>query len=623
MTDSNPIFDKLITDSVGFLNAGSPGESADASGQALKLAPERCEGYFTLAVAAYLLDDLGRALEMAQKGHDIAPDCREGCDVMAHLHAHAGNINDSVYFAKIASTGNSFELLSPLKITGLDNLADAIDSTNKTDYMTEAMRCLNEERYADAIAVCEKGVRLRKDDPAIYSTFGKALLGDGRIGQGVSALHAAVHINPDNESVRLQLGNAYYRSGEPALAMACHRGVLETSSSDGDVLAQISHGYAGYSSDIWPDLDDAVSAWHKSNGQKIKQTADIADDDVIKVGLVFDRACVSDELSYIEPLMLNFDRNRFAISIFSRDVPGDPVANRLKGLCQNWTDIRDMTDDVVIGAVKAIGIDVLVDATVTPDGHRPGVFAAHPAPVTVGWLTPKSGIFEDLYDHFLSDLNKNLGGVAIDGNNMAEIKGRSPVQARGHVTFAALCDFSRIPPDMVRIWSTILRSVDDSKLLLGGVDVIPDDIKRRAHELFSAFGAVDRIEFVELGARGHEDRLIKRLEFMVGADVYLDTFPMSGRTDVNCALWCGLPVVSNANARGQGPGAVQSATLDEWLADKPGDYVEKAIAAAAFVSEKNDCRSDIYERVKSSLMCDPKQWATMFGDTLAETLDAS
>lgn len=620
MTDNNPAFDKLIIDAVGYLNDGDPGAGADSSGVALKLEPGRCEGYFTLAIAAYLLDDLGRALEMAQKGHDIAPECREGCDILAHLHAHADNINDSVYFAKIAATGESLELLAPLRISGLDDLAGAIDGTNKTDYMTKALRCLHEERYSDAVAVCEKELRLRKNDPAGFEAFSKALLGDGKIGQGISALQAATHLDPDNASVQLQLGSAYYRAGEPSLAMACHNAALAKCGGKGDVLAEISHMHSGHSDAEWPALADAVTAWRGQNAAKGASASSTSDEDVTNIGFVFDRACVSDDLSYIEPLMLNFDRNRFAISVFSRDVPGDPVANRMKGLCQSWTDIRDMTEATIIATINALKIDVLVDATVTPTGHCPGVFSAHPAGMTLDWLSPAHGIFSELYDSRLRDLSEVVSGIAIDPANMAEIKGRSPVHAREHVTFAAQCDFSRISPEVVCAWSSILRAVPDSRLVLGDENIIPDDVKRRAYELFSAFGAVDRVDFAELGSSGPEDRLVKRLEFLVGTDVYLDPFPLSGRTDINCALWCGVPVVSMRGSAGPALGTILAAGMDEWLADSIVDYVQKSILAAETVTENDDYREQMHDRVRSSLMCDPKQWAGQFGDVIEKRL---
>ncbi|NQV45467.1 MAG: hypothetical protein HQ501_11210, partial [Rhodospirillales bacterium] len=537
-----------------------------------------------------------------------------------------GNINDSVYFAKLAGAGESFELFSSIDIKGLNDLSGAINSPGKTDYMTEAMRSLNQGLYSDAIDACEKELRLRKNDPSMFRVFGQALMGAGKVGQSISAFQAAVHFEPDHAETLLHLGSAYYHAAEPHLAMACHQAAFETMEDAAATLAEASHMHAGYSASSWPDLVKVSAKWVKSQRPRKAAEPDVlnvpdrndSDKEVPHVGFLFDRACESDDLRYIEPLLLNIDRNRLVVSVYAKETPKDPIPRRLSNLCAHWMDISNSTDSMVVNVMKYHNVDVLIDATVTPSGHRPGIIAARPADHLLNWLAPSSGVFSKLYDQSLSDLGEAASVVAFDSARFPAVKGEAPARSHGYVTFSATCDFSKISPDVVCTWARILRSAPDSRLILGNVDTIPDDIIRRAHELFSAFGAVDRVEFAVLGAKDHSDRLIKQMEFLVASDVFLDTFPTGSGGDVALALWCGLPTITmgGGNSYGQSAGIARAAGMGDWVASNRSGYIKKAISAASAVSDTENGRVTAHESVKSSRLFQPQQWAQSLSDAL-------
>ena len=112
LNSSENRYDDFIREALRHLDNRSISEMSDICGNAVKLVKDRCEAYFLLSIAAFLLDDLGRALELAQKGHEIDPDCQEGNDILAHLLAHAGHIEESVFHAKLVSVGSVESLLA-------------------------------------------------------------------------------------------------------------------------------------------------------------------------------------------------------------------------------------------------------------------------------------------------------------------------------------------------------------------------------------------------------------------------------------------------------------------------------------------------------------------------------
>jgi|APSaa5957512535_1039671.scaffolds.fasta_scaffold13942_2 tetratricopeptide (TPR) repeat protein len=199
------VYHKQIGGAIRCINRHDLDGATDACSAGLKHNPGGCEAYFLFSVVAFLLKDLGRAIEFANKGHELDPDCAEGCDILAHIQAYAGNMGDSVYFAKLSAAGESNPLLADLQVDGLDDLAKALDGAGESvSYQVDALRAFYEEDFDTAIATCEKELRLHQGNQALFLLYGRSLLGQGLISRGIAALHGALHLDPDK--VHLEYG---------------------------------------------------------------------------------------------------------------------------------------------------------------------------------------------------------------------------------------------------------------------------------------------------------------------------------------------------------------------------------------------------------------------------------
>lgn len=645
MTDTreavaDPTYRYQISSAIKCIDSRDLDGAADACGAALQQNAGRHEAYFLFAVIAFLVEDLGRAIEMAQKGHDIAPNCAEGCDILAHIHAYAGNLNDSVYFGKLATTGQSCPVLSSLKVSGLDDLAGAMDEVRETSYKVEALRAYFEEDYDRCVTVCEKEMRLNSGDVELFQLYGHSLIRQGLFSRGIAALHGALHLDNDNADSYLRLGEGYVLRGEPEIARACFARALELSNDTGPTLATVSR-FRGFLPGSWPVFDAAVKKWarqvetgrdvprtsatdKKDKNKKDKDKKNKDRKDNIRVGLLIDRACSSEELRYLEPWFWQLDRDLIDVFVYSVDRPGDSVPSKLQGLTEMWIDISDVNEATLGATIAAHDLDILVDVRVRDLGKRSGIAAGAPVGKVVRWNVPDDDVRACGYTVVVCDngvrIPKKMEDIAVRSaaalpalisDGLPAIEGMSPVQTLGHITFGATCDLSRITPHVVMVWSKILHAISGSRLLLGNVGHISPDVKSRYQEMFSCFGCMGRVDFAPLASTAPEAFLLSRLEFLVGTDVYLDAFPNGGGIELADPLWSGIPVIGHT--RYERPGSIGHSVLragnqDKWLARNDKEYITLALKAAESVSSDAAWRSTMHEAVKNSALFDAEGW---------------
>ena len=87
----------------------------------------------------------------------------------------------------------------------------------------------------------------------------------------------------------------------------------------------------------------------------------------------------------IEPVLAAHDRRAFRTFFYSTVANPDAVTRRFMALCDEWRDIRAMSDDMAARLVRQDHIDILVDLAGHTGGGRPLLFARKPAPVQVNW----------------------------------------------------------------------------------------------------------------------------------------------------------------------------------------------------------------------------------------------
>lgn len=213
-------YDEMIAHGVAQLDMGDASALADLCSLAVKEAPDRPEAYALLGLLSYILDDVGRAIELLTKAHEMDPDISEIAELLGNAHTRAGNLRDGVFFAKVAMTGESSPLLAPIDVAGLKDFAASLDAAEEKTYLDDARRALRERRYEDAINACERELRLRDGSVDLFLTLAEAMFGLGQMQQAVDACHAAIHLDPEMAEPELMLARVLIRMGQATRAMS-------------------------------------------------------------------------------------------------------------------------------------------------------------------------------------------------------------------------------------------------------------------------------------------------------------------------------------------------------------------------------------------------------------------
>lgn len=88
-------------------------------------------------------------------------------------------------------------------------------------------RYLGQERWQEALDVCERALRIDADDVEALNGRGVALLSLGRPDEAESDLRRAVELNPGYANAHVNLGVLHHRRGEKEQALACFQRAVE------------------------------------------------------------------------------------------------------------------------------------------------------------------------------------------------------------------------------------------------------------------------------------------------------------------------------------------------------------------------------------------------------------
>ena len=149
----------------------------------------------------------------------------------------------------------------------------------------------------------------------------------------------------------------------------------------------------------------------------------------------------------------------------------------------------------------------------------------------------------------------------------------APMIKNKYITFGSFNNFRKINDNVIDVWSSILKKIDNSKLILKASDTA--SVTKISKE-FEKKGVLKMVEF-----KLHTTNLDDHLNQYKNIDLALDTFPYNGVTTSFEAIWMGVPVLTmkgfNFNSR-CGESINKNLDLEELIAVNEKDYVEKAIS---------------------------------------------
>ncbi|HMK49909.1 MAG TPA: hypothetical protein VK435_07635, partial [Thermodesulfovibrionales bacterium] len=345
-------------------------------------------------------------------------------------------------------------------------------------------------------------------------------------------------------------------------------------------------------------------------------------DKVLRIGYVspdFRRHSVN---YFLEPVLASHDHDRFEVFCYSDVAVSDVVTERLRGYANQWRDIAGMTDEEAAQLVRRDGIDILLDLAGHTGFNRILMFARKPAPIQVSWLgypnttglssvdyrlvdsyTDPPGMTDPYYTERLVRLPRTF--LCYVPENGGPPVGELPALRSGHVTFGSFNFFPKVSRTTVTLWSSILKALPGSRLILKAKAFSSESVCAKAREMFDAHGIPgERIELMS-----HKPSYSEHLATYNEIDIGLDTFPYNGTTTTCEALWMGVPVVSlggTTHVSRVGLSILSNVGIP-WLAARTHDeYVRIAVDLALDLEGLQLLRRSLREKLIESPLSDAK-----------------
>lgn len=332
---------------------------------------------------------------------------------------------------------------------------------------------------------------------------------------------------------------------------------------------------------------------------------------------------------FFEPVIKNHDRQRFEIVIYATYPEEDTYAQRLKTYVDFWRNVSSLEEREIAEIVYQDKIDVFVDVT----GHTaPGfnnkllAFAYKPAPIQMSWLAYPATTGLRTIDYRITDEWADPVGMteAYHTEKLIRIPQgflcyqpeeespeivSAPCKSNSHIIFGCFTLQAKITPEVVRVWSSILQSIENSDLYLKYKHFQNPDVRSAFLERFTENGIEEnRIRFLDFQPlyRDH-------LACYQHLDIVLDPFPYNGTTSTHEALWMGVPVITlagNDHRSRVGVSILTRLGLSDLIADSIEDYIQIAVSLSKDKERIQELRRTLRLKMLNSPLTRAKEFTT-------------
>jgi predicted O-linked N-acetylglucosamine transferase (SPINDLY family) len=495
----------------------------------------------------------------------------------------------------------------------------------------DALHCLGmiaaqTNRGDMAVKLIRQAIALRPDFPEAYFNLGNALKDQAQLDEAIAALQQAITLKPDYAGAYCNLGNALHAKGQLDAALKAYHRAMELEPDSALVHSNLIYGMQYH-----PDIDAAAilqeaRRWNARHAEPLRAQVkphhnDRSPDRRLRIGYLgghFRDHCNS---FFTLPLLANHDTSHFEVFGYANLETGDAATEQIRGQCEHWRWIGNVSDARAAAMIREDKIDILVDLVMHLGNARPLIVARKPAPVQIAWVAYPGTTGNWAVDYRISDPYLDPPGCDESVYSEQTLRlpdtfwcyrplnpdvdqGPLPALAKRKITFGCLNNFCKINTRTLELWAPVLAAVGNSELIL----LSPLGRQRQDVLDFFAGKNIDpnRIRFVE-----HQPRR-KYLELHREIDLGLDTLPYNGHTTSLDALRMGVPVVTrigNTVVGRAGFSQLSNLGLTELAGRTDEEFASIAVNLANDLPRLMQLRSTLRQRMTASPLMDAPRFA--------------
>jgi len=523
-------------------------------------------------------------------------------------------------------------------------------------------------RHDQAGFFFQRALAGRPDEPSLRVNYGNMLLALGQAGEAKKQFEAAIALRPGESAPYTGLASALHRLMDAEGAIVAARRAVELDPLDNAAgtnlaaaLNSVGNATEGlaimrellrrpeptsalissylmtlhYSPSMTPA---AIASEHRRwgavlSGRAARSTTRLIERDgadrPLRVGFLSADLKAHVVASFIEPLWRERDRARVAYVGYQTG-RADERTKQLRAMADGWVAAHDMSNDELLGRIRADRIDVLVDLSGHTEGCRPAVLAARAAPVQVTYLGYPNTTGVVNVDYRLVDaLSDPVGADDLATEELVRLPrcawcmqvpdaGAPAAERMADAEGVVLGCFNAAPKindELLRDWAAILRAVPGSRLVLKNRALAAESVRARTAAVLEEAGVGP--ERVEL--RGWTPAGVHHLTAYQEIDIALDSYPYHGTTTTCEALWMGVPVVTRAggsHVSRVGVSLLDAVGLGDLVAGTAADLEGIVRRLAGRVESLRAERGELRRRFEASAVCDGAGMARAFEEQL-------
>ncbi|MGE0082382.1 MAG: tetratricopeptide repeat protein, partial [Thiohalomonadaceae bacterium] len=519
-------------------------------------------------------------------------------------------------------------------------------------------------RSAEAIACCERAIRLDETYPEAHINLGVALLHTCEVGRAADAFRRALSLNPRSPIALNGLGACSLRQGQSAVAIGYLLAALALAPDYADAHNNIAGAYraAGL---LKESLHHNLEALRLNTGSPVLHshyfmglhyTPGLSIDDIyaehlryserfagwvapplantpdperrLKVGYVSPDLRRHPVGYFLLPALQAHDPDAFEICVYSDVVNEDEHTELLRKASDHWHSSLGLTHSELAARIRADGIDILVDLAGHTEHNRLPMFAERAAPVQVTWIGYFNTTAVPAMDYLIADAQVVPPGgrqrfteeivrlpesyLCYARPDYAPPVGPLPAYRNDGIIFGCFNNGTKFNHEVTGLWAQILHRCEGARLFLK--TRLGKDPNWRSGVLaqFAELGIAPERLHIE-GDSPHDELLAAYND----VDIALDPFPYSGGTTTCEALSMGVPVITlpgDSFVSRVSASILTAVGLGELVCAGSDEYVETAVRLAQDRERLASLRAGMRERLAASALGNPARFSRHLED---------
>ena len=633
-----PELHQQLLRAAGLHQSGQLAEAMQLYRQILQSDPSQSDAWHLLGVASAQGGDTVTALQFIDRAIAIAPH-------ISTFHGNRGMV--------LLQAGR------PAEAEACQRRAVSLHPQSDEAHRNLGKALAEQRRWSEAEAAYREAVRLNDRSADVYCSLGIALKEQRRYDEALAAYHSAIDIEPRSAAAYNNLGNLLKLLGRCGEASECCQRAVELQpqlaegyNNLGNALAdqgRLDEALAAYERAVvlQPDfalahsnwllthqyvagvtierLNELHAQWNAQHAAALAQHAvphrNVPDPERrLRLGFV-SADLWRHPIGYLLLSVLKaLDRHQCEVFVFANQVRRDEVTDELLPGVDRWHDVAAWSDERLAEQVRADQIDVLFDLSGHTAENRLTMFARQPAPIQISWLGYVGPTGVEAIEYFLAD-KALVSDELVERYRQRPIRfahapwcvyrppadapevGPLPALKRGFVTFGSFNKPTKVTPQVVALWATILQRVPRSRLVLKYRGFNDPPTRARYERLFHAEG----VDPQRLDLQGDSSFREMLDQYQADIDIALDPFPHNGGMTTILALWMGVPVVTcpgDTLASRLSYATYRAMDWTEAVAHDHGAYVALAVALANDLPRLSAMRAALRPRLAASPLLD-------------------